>query len=253
MPEVESAVAPKVGLFVSCAVDLMRPQVGLCAARLLEAAGCRVEAPTQSCCGQIADNGGMPQRAQALAWQLVEDFENFDYVVLPSGSCAGMIVQRYPALFEGDERLARVAAFCARVRELSQFLVEVMNFSPPAPLCDLSAARVSYHDGCAGLRQLGVRDEPRRLLRDCANVSVVEMADTEVCCGFGGAYSVKFPQLARQQAEDKLLKARDSKADILVSGDLPCLLHLQRHRRRGDPQPCHLAEALLGEVEMSGI
>lgn len=250
-----SATAPRVGLFATCPVDLLRPAVGFASARLLQQAGCEVTVPPQSCCGQIAWNNGLPGPARELAWSVVRAFHGVDYVVTPSGSCGGMLRRHYPALFEGDPRATQVEDFCARVFELTTFLHDVLGWRPAAPNCDLGGATVTYHDSCAGLRELGIRAQPRALLASCAGVTVAEMADTEVCCGFGGSFCMKFPELAARMADDKLDRADAVTPDYLVGGDLSCLLHLAGRRQRrceegdaGGVQIRHVAELLAGDL-----
>ncbi len=251
---------PSVGLFATCPVDLLRPAVGFATAKLLEQAGCDVHVPAQSCCGQIAYNNGQPKATRDMAWSLVSTFGDYDYVVLPSGSCGGMIKLHYPVLFKDDARLPQVQAFCANVFELTTFLTDVMHFEPPRPNCDLSDTTITYHDSCAGLREFGIKAQPRDLLRACANTIVTEMADTEVCCGFGGTFCVKFPAIANRMVENKASNARAVKADILVGGDLSCLLHIAGKMRRQDddeqtknPQVRHIAELLAGDIDSPPI
>ncbi|WP_213004172.1 (Fe-S)-binding protein [Parahaliea maris] len=243
-----------VALFASCPVDLFRPDVGFATARLLEQAGYRVEVPPQSCCGQVNYNNGDARHARELAWQIVEQFERYSYTVIPSGSCTGMITCHYPELFANDPRQARVSAFCERVYELTTFLVEVADFQPPAALPATRHGVVTYHDSCAGLRELGVKAQPRELLRRCAGIEVTEMADTEVCCGFGGTFCVKFGNVSARMADDKLDNALAAGADTLAGGDVSCLLHLAgRARRRGlDLAVRHVAE-LLADAGGAGI
>lgn len=243
----------RVALYATCVVDLFRPAVGLAAAELLEAAGYTVEVPPQSCCGQVAWNSGEPDRARELAWQVVTTCDDYDYTVLPSGSCAGMLVHCYPRLFAGDPRLLRVEAFCARVHELTRFLVEVADYHPAGSGL-WRGRRATYHDSCAGLRELGIREQPRRLLAD-AGVSVAEMQDTEVCCGFGGTFCVKFPEVSNRMVADKLDNALASGADLLLGGDLSCLLNIAgKAARRGVTlETRHVTEVLVGGQPVPAI
>lgn len=250
----------RVGLFATCPVDLLRPAVGFATAKLLEQAGCEVDVPAQSCCGQIAYNNGQPDAARNMAWTLIDAFSDYDYVVLPSGSCGSMVKLHYPALFKGDARLPQVQAFAANVFELTTFLTEVVQFDPTQPNCDLSGTTITYHDSCAGLREFGIKQQPRDLLRTYANSTVTEMADTEVCCGFGGTFCIKFPAIANRMVESKASNARAVNADMLVGGDLSCLLHIAGKMRRQDddqqtrnPDVRHIAELLAGELETPPI
>lgn len=245
-----------IALFVTCPVDLYRPQAGFAAVELLQRAGCTVHVPPQGCCGQIAFNNGLAADARQLAWQLVQDFEGYDYVVLPSGSCGGMVRRHYPELFAGDPRQQRVQAFCERVFELTSFLADILHWQPVQAACDLGDRRVTYHDSCAGLRELGIKRQPRELLKSCASIEVAEMPGTEVCCGFGGTFCMKFPDIANRMAEDKLDNARAKMPDLLVGGDVSCLLHLSgtllRQWRDGEitdmPEVRHVAELLAGDL-----
>ncbi len=258
--QTQTSKNPNVGLFATCPVDLLRPAVGFATAKLLEQAGCEVHVPAQSCCGQIAYNNGQPNAARDMAWTLISAFCDYDYTVLPSGSCGGMIKLHYPALFKDDARLPQVQAFCSKVFELTTFLTEVVQFKPQQPNCDLSATTITYHDSCAGLREFGIKAQPRDLLRSCANNIITEMADTEVCCGFGGTFCVKFPDIANRMVENKASNARATNADMLVGGDLSCLLHIAGKMRRQDddeqisnPEVRHIAELLAGDLDGPAI
>lgn len=241
-----------IALFVTCPVDLMRPEVGFASVKLLEQAGCVVSVPPQSCCGQIAYNNGLPNEARELAWRVVQSFKAFDYVVAPSGSCSGMIRHHYPALFKSDPRLQEVETFCERVFEITTFLHTVMNWQPLVNV-DLSGKTVTYHDGCAGLREMKIKHQPRELLEKCTGVTLSEMRETEVCCGFGGSFCMKFPDIACRMADDKLSNATATEADYLVGGDVSCLLHLAgRHQRTASGKVMeirHVTELLAGELD----
>jgi L-lactate dehydrogenase complex protein LldE len=246
--EVE-AMGPRVGLFVTCLVDLLRPSVGFAAVRLLEAAGCRVEVPCgQTCCGQPAFNAGARADAKELAAMTVRAFAPYDYVVAPSGSCAAMLKLHYPRLVAGEGALeAEVRAFAERVHELVSFLVHVRRFTrPPGKV----SATVVYHDGCSGLRELGMRDEPRTLLGAVEGLELLEMGDSESCCGFGGLFCVKYPDISDALAEKKQAAIEAANPDLVVSGDLGCLLQIAgKLRRAGSPVRCrHVAEVLAGEL-----
>jgi L-lactate dehydrogenase complex protein LldE len=239
----------RVGLFVTCLVDLMRPRIGFAALRLLRAAGCDVVVPTtQTCCGQPAYNSGDAPLARALALKLVDEFAALDYVVAPSGSCAAMIRAHYPQLFGDDAaNRERVAALAARTFELTDFLVGVCGLaSVPGDFAGI----VTYHDSCAGLRELGVKRQPRALLQTMPGVVVREMGGCEECCGFGGLFSVKFADISGAIAARKCGDIRASGADAVVLGDLGCMLNIEgRMRRLGDEHTrvLHVAEVLAGE------
>lgn len=240
---------PRVGLFVTCLVDLMRPSVGFAALRLLEAAGCEVIVPrAQTCCGQPAYNSGDKRSAKSLALQTIAAFEGFDYVVAPSGSCAAMLRLHYPRLMAGDEEAERRArAFAERVHELAAFLVDVRGVSS---VPGTFAGRVTYHDGCSGLRELKIKQQPRHLLAAMPGLELIEMAGTEACCGFGGLFSVKFPDISNAMVTAKTVNIEGVAPELVLSGELGCLINVAgKLSRQGSPVACrHLAEVLSGEM-----
>ncbi|MCC6196163.1 MAG: (Fe-S)-binding protein [Burkholderiales bacterium] len=240
----------RVGLFVTCLVDLMRPSIGFAALELLEAGGAEVVVPpTQTCCGQPAYNSGDRTDAIALARKLVAEFEGCDYVVAPSGSCSGMIRTHYPDLFAGDAAmLARVEKLAARTYELTDFLANVVKFER---VPGRFAGTVTYHDCCAGLREMNVKTQPRALLGRVEGLRVTEMAEPETCCGFGGTFSIKFGDISARLADNKCGDIEQSGADAVVLGDLGCMLNIEgRLRRRGDTKTkvLHVAEVLAGKA-----
>ena len=217
-------VRPKVGLFITCLADMFRPQIGFAAVKLFEQAGCDVDVPRQTCCGQPAFNAGDPADAKALARNIIRNFASHDYVVVPSGSCAGMIRLHYPELLKDDTAWGSGAAALARkTHELFSFLVNVRGLTLDAVSCSGTAA---YHDSCSSLREMQTRDEPRALLAGVTGLTVKDIPDAEVCCGFGGFFSVKFPEISARMADDKLAAAAKTGADQVIAGDLGCLLHL---------------------------
>jgi L-lactate dehydrogenase complex protein LldE len=238
---------PRVALFVTCLVDLHRPSVGFAAIKLLEAAGCQVEVPqAQTCCGQPAYNSGDRRTAQDIARAVVEAFGGYDYVVVPSGSCGGMIAHHYPALFDDDPNLlARAEALGAKTFELVQFLTEVMDVDAVDARYDGVA---TYHDSCSGLRELGIKAQPRALLASVAGLELREMAEPEVCCGFGGTFCVKYPDISTRMVSDKTADIVQTGADTLLAGDLGCLLNMAgRLSREGHAvRVRHVAEVLAG-------
>lgn len=242
----------RVGLFVTCLVDLMRPRIGFAALELLEAAGCQVIVPAaQTCCGQPAWNAGERAAARALAVKLLDEFENCDYLVLPSGSCAAMVRCHYPQLVADDAALlARMTALAARTFELTDFLVNVVRLEA-LPRTHRFAGALTYHDSCSGLRELGIKEQPRALLAKCPHVTLKEMpaAAAEECCGFGGAFSARFGALSAAIAEKKCANIQASGAPVVAGGDLGCLLNIEgKLRRMGDErtQVLHIAEVLAG-------
>jgi len=243
----------RVGLFVTCLVDLFRPTVGLAAVKLLEDASCLVEAPAaQTCCGQPAYNSGDRKTALAIARQVVDLFEAYDYVVAPSGSCAGMLRMHYPALLaEEPAYAARAAALAAKSYELVGFLVDVLKQEKVAGRL---AAKATYHDSCSGLRELGIKEQPRRLLAG-TGVELKELPGAEVCCGFGGTFCIKYPEISDRLVSEKAADIEGTGAGLLLAGDLGCLLNMAgKLRRRGATvQARHVAEVLAGMVDTPAI
>ncbi len=238
----------RVGFFVTCLVDLMRPSIGFAAIKLLEAAGAEVVVPAaQTCCGQPAYNSGARADAKRLAAKFIEEFEGFDYVVGPSGSCTGMVRTHYGELFADDPAMAkRAEALAAKTYELTQFLVDVLKVERVAGRFD---GTITYHDSCAGLREMGVKEQPRALLAKVPGLKLVEMSEPETCCGFGGTFSIKFGEISARMADGKCADVEATSADALVLGDLGCMLNIEgRLRRRGNAttKVLHVAELLAG-------
>jgi L-lactate dehydrogenase complex protein LldE len=239
----------RVGFFVTCLVDLMRPTIGFAALKLLESGGAEVYVPAgQTCCGQPAYNSGDRADALDLARKVIDEFEGCDYVVAPSGSCSGMIRTHYEELCAGDSALqSRAKALAAKTWEITAFLVEVLKIDKVPGAFD---GTITYHDCCAGLREMGVKAQPRELLAKVAGVKLKEMAEPETCCGFGGAFSVKFGEISARLADNKCGHIEAAGTDAVVLGDLGCMLNIEgRLRRRGDTstQVLHVAEILAGE------
>lgn len=238
----------RLALFVTCLVDLMRPSIGFASLRLLESAGCEVVVPPgQTCCGQPAWSAGNRALAGDLARKTIADLEGFDYVVIPSGSCADHLRNVYPQLLADDAQWsARAAALAARSYELSSFLRDILKFEqPPGEF----TGSVTYHDSCKGLRGLKIKQQPRELLARVPGLSLREMPDCEECCGFGGAFSVKFGEVSTKIVDRKCDAIAAANAQAVVGGDLGCLLNIEgRLRRRGDltTQVLHIAEVLAG-------
>ena len=241
----------RVALLVTCLVDLMRPRIGFAALKLLETAGCEVVVPdTQTCCGQPAWNSGDAPGAVALAKKTIAEFEGFDYVVTPSGSCGEHIRIEYPGLFAGEpDWRERATALASRTHELTDFLVTVLKVdSVPGD----HQGTVTYHDSCSGLRGLGIKQQPRALLAKVKGLSLREMDGCEEGCGFGGTFSVKFGEVSAAIAGRKCGNVLASGARTVVGGDLGCLLNIEgKLRRLGDErtQVLHVAEVLAGSHE----
>ena len=244
----------RVGLFVTCLVDSMRPRIGFAAIRLLEAAGCDVIVPgQQTCCGQPGYNSGDRKSAEAMALKFLGEFETFDYVVLPSGSCAGMIRAHYPDLFRDDPALQqRFADLGKRTYELTDFLFNIAKLdNVPGNF----KGTLTYHDSCSGLRELDLYKQPRALLAKMSGVRINEMVESTTCCGFGGTFSVKYGELSTRMADNKCRHIAAARADAIVGGDLGCLLNIEgRLRRNGDhtTRVLHVAEVLSG-VDTEGV
>ena len=237
----------KVGLFVTCLVDLVRPSIGFATLKLLEDAGCEVIVPAnQTCCGQPGYNSGARGIAKTLAKKVLAEFKDCDYIVAPSGSCSGqMKLHVVGDLFKGEPEEADFRALAARWFELSDFLVNVLKIET---LADKFAESVTYHDSCAGLRELGIKAQPRALLAH-AGCSLSEMQDAEKCCGFGGTFSIKLGEISTRMADNKCVNIGVSGASAVVGGDLGCLLNIEgRLRRNGDMKTkvYHFAEIVAG-------
>jgi L-lactate dehydrogenase complex protein LldE len=237
----------KVGLFVTCLVDLVRPSIGFATLKLLENAGCEVVVPaTQTCCGQPGYNSGAREISQQLALKVLAEFRDCDYVVAPSGSCSGQVKRHYVEdLFSDSPRRAEFEALAAKWFELSDFLVNVLKIDTVPARFERT---VTYHDSCAGLREIGIKGQPRALLAK-TGCTLNEMNDAEKCCGFGGTFSVKLGEISTRMAENKCINIGVSGADAIVGGDLGCLLNIEgRLRRNGDmkTEVLHFAEVLAG-------
>lgn len=241
---------PRVGLFVTCLVDLFRPVVGFAAIKLIEDAGCTVETPmAQTCCGQPSHNSGDRADTRRMAEATIEAFEDFDYVVAPSGACAGMLKKHYPGLFKGDPDWEdRAATFSEKVHELVSFLSDVRGVTDIAARLDGTA---TYHDACSGLRELGIRAQPRALLGNIDGLTLIEIPGADACCGLGGAYCSRSPTISNAIAGEKTNRIEASGADMLLAGDLGCLMSMAgRLKRQGAKvETRHVAEVLAGMTD----
>ena len=245
---------PNVGLFVTCLVDLYRPNVGFATIKLLEQAGCTVEVPkSQTCCGQPALNSGDYASSRDIAKQVIETFANFDYVVAPSGSCIGTIKTHYTELFENDpEWLNKAEDLSRRSHELFSFLTDIIKFDA---VLSTFPAKATYHDSCSGLRELGVKNQPRHLLGNVKDLTLKEMRNSEVCCGFGGTFCVKYPEISTRMASDKVESITASGAEVLLGGDMGCLLNISGRLKRLDStvKVYHTAEVLADMTNIPAI
>ncbi len=245
---------PRVALFVTCLVDAMRPRIGFAALKLLNEAGCTVEVPAaQTCCGQPAFNSGDAKDAAALARHFIATFEPYDYVVAPSGSCAGMAKMHHAEALAGDAAwAARAEKLAPRVFEITSFLVDVMGWKPDR-LPSL-AASAAYHDSCSGLRELGVFEQPRALLDKVEGLQLRRLDGNDVCCGFGGTFCVKYPSISNAVVEEKAAAVERSGAELLLAGDLGCLMNMagKLSRRGSQVRAFHTIEVLAGMAGASG-
>jgi L-lactate dehydrogenase complex protein LldE len=245
---------PRVALLVTCLVDLFRPSVGFAAVALLERAGCSVEVPrAQTCCGQPAYNSGDRADAKRIGRQVITAFAGYDYVVVPSGSCAGMVKVHYPELFADEpDMLAQAEELASRTHELAAFLVDVRGMTEVAARWP---RRAIYHDACSGLRELGVKAQPRRLLASVDGLRLEELPGEEVCCGFGGTFCVKYPEISDKMVSDKALDIAATGAEAVLAGDLGCLLNIAgKLARLGIPvEVRHVAEVLAGMTDTPAI
>ena len=245
---------PQVALFVTCLVDLMRPSVGFSAVKLLEAAGCDVAVPeAQTCCGQPAYNSGDKVDAKAIARQTIKAFEGYDYIVAPSGSCAGMLSKHYPELFEGDDAMsARARDLARRTYELISFLTDVRGMTSVYAEFD---GAVTYHDSCSSLREMHVRTQPRKLLQSIDGVEIRELTFNEACCGFGGTFCVKYPDISNKMVSDKCADISETGAETVLAGDMGCLLNIAgKLKREGSSvEVRHIAEVLAGMTDTPSI
>jgi L-lactate dehydrogenase complex protein LldE len=243
----------RVGLFVTCLVDTMRPSVGFAAVKLLEEAGCKVIVPAQTCCGQPAYNSGDRAHAKAIARQAIVAFEGCDHVVAPSGSCAGMLAKHYPELFADEPDMAlKAAAFAGKCRELISFLVDTLGVESVNARYEGVA---TYHDSCSGLRELGVAAQPRKLLATVEGLRLVDLVDNDVCCGFGGTFAVKYGELSDAIVGQKSANISATGADTLLAGDLGCLMNMAgKMQREGKAiRARHVAEVLAGMTDTPAI
>ncbi|MGH9463725.1 MAG: (Fe-S)-binding protein [Vicinamibacteria bacterium] len=237
-------------LFVTCLVDEFFPEVGEASLNCLDRVGCRPEFPeAQTCCGQPAFNMGYQQETRRLARRFIEIFEPYDAIIAPSGSCTSMVRVFYPELFESEpEWKTRAESLASRVFELTEFLAKE-GFRSPGARGSNSPTRVTYHDSCHLLRELGVHTQPRQLLQGVDGLELVELEGANVCCGFGGTFSVKMSELSEAILNDKLRALEASGADVLTATDAGCLMHLDGalKRRKSRLRAVHVARVLAGD------
>ena len=252
-PTVNTIAKPKVALFVTCLADSMRPSVAFATVKLLESAGCEVHVPkAQTCCGQPAFNSGDRNNTRLIAQQPLAALTGYDYVVGPSGSCIGMLHQ-YPDLFEeGSKDYLCAQSLARQAYEITSFLVDVMAFELTP---NNTKAQITYHDSCAGLRELGIHQQPRKLLAQMPNIQLKEMPEADTCCGFGGTFCIKYPDISNRMVENKATHAETSKAQMLVGGDLGCLMNMagKLKRQGSNIQTRHIVELLADLLEQPAL
>lgn len=215
----------KVQLFIPCFVDQLYPQTAFNMAKVLEKACCDVEYNTnQTCCGQPAFNAGFREEAKSVAAKFINDFDNTDYIVAPSASCVGFVRNYYGELFENSSQHNLVKDLSSRIFEFTEFLTKILKIENFGAILN---AKATYHDSCAGLRECKIKEGPRRLLEKVKGLELVEMTDTQTCCGFGGTFAVKFDAVSQAMADQKIHHALDTDASYIISTDISCLMHLQ--------------------------
>ena len=244
----------RVALFITCLVDLFRPTVGFASIKLLEEAGCEVVVPRQqTCCGQPAYNTGDRADTISIAKQVIVEFEDYDYIIVPSGSCAGMISKHYPALFSQDSNwLDRANRLSKKTYELISFLTDIMGVDS---VDSEFQGTVTYHDACSGLRELSIHDQPRRLLSSIDGLHLRELDDANVCCGCGGTFCGKYADISNRMVETKAEQVIATGADTLLAGDLGCLLNMAGKLQRDGVElnVRHVAEVLAGMADKPAI
>jgi len=237
----------KVSLFIQCLVDAVWPQVAEAMVHVFERLGLELNCPSgQTCCGQIAFNSGYRREARIAAKHFIEIFKDAETIVSPSGSCVNMIRHHYTGLFNDDPSWRAAAEkVAARTFEFSEFLVDRMGVADVGARFD---GRITYHDSCHLLRGLGIQDQPRRLLQHVAGAELVEMKNADYCCGFGGTFAVKYPDISTAMVQDKVEHILNSGARAVIGCDTGCLLNIAGalHRRGLPIQALHLAEILGG-------
>ncbi len=233
-----------VDIFIPCFIDQIYPNTALNMIKVLEKVGCTVNYnPEQTCCGQPAFNAGYWDECKQVAEKFISDFPNERYIVSPSASCAGMVKNYYPEIFHNSAQHNKAKSVQKNIYEFSDFLVNVLHVTDVGARLDGIA---TYHDSCSALREMGIKNEPRILLSNVRGLEIREMNDTETCCGFGGTFSVKYEPIAVGMAEQKIINANATEAEILISTDSSCLMHLQGYLQKNNNKikVMHLADVL---------
>lgn len=233
-----------VDIFIPCFVDQLFPEAAFNMIKVLEKAGCTVNYnPAQTCCGQPAFNAGFWDQCKDVANKFINDFPNERYIVTPSASCAGMVKNYYPEIFHNSVLHNKSKSIQKNIYEFSDFLVNVLNVT------DIGARLngvATYHDSCSALREMGIKKEPRTLLSNVRGLEIREMQDTETCCGFGGTFSVKYEAIAVGMAEQKIIHVEETSAEIIISTDVSCLMHLDGYLKKQNKKikVMHIADVL---------
>lgn len=233
-----------VSLFVPCFIDQLYPDVAFNMVKVLEKAGCTISYNgNQTCCGQPAFNAGFWEDAKEVCGKFLKDFSGSEYVVAPSASCVGFVKNYYSKLFENTPRQDELQALQSRIFEFSSFMIDVLKIDDVGATLNGTA---TYHDSCAGLRECGIKKEPRQLLSKVKGLQLVEMSDVETCCGFGGTFAVKFEAISAAMADQKVTNAVATNADYLISTDMSCLMHIDGYARKRNQtiKSMHLADVL---------
>lgn len=243
---------PRVALMVTCLVDMMRPSVGFASIKLLEDAGCSVDVPEQTCCGQPNYNSGDRAGAAVLARKMISALKGYDYVVVPSGSCAATVIKDYPQILAGTDQEAEAKDLAARTHEIVSFLTDVLKVEQ---IDAAFPAHATYHDSCSGLRSLGIQAQPRKLLSSIDGLDLTEMPEADVCCGFGGTFCVKYPEISNKMVGNKADRIAETGAELVLAGDLGCLMNMGgKLSRQGKPvQARHVVEVLAGDTATPAI
>jgi L-lactate dehydrogenase complex protein LldE len=236
-----------VAVFITCLADLFRSEVIFASIQLLEEAGCQVDVPLpQTCCGQPAYNSGDRASTKIIARQVIALFEKYDYVVVPSGSCAGMLSKHYPDLFTDEPEIFPAAEkLAAKTFELTQFLFDVLKIKKFDRVLN---KKITYHDSCSGLRELKIKNQPRHLLNGMEGIKLCEQPEAEVCCGFGGTFCVKYSDISNHMVSAKVKNIEAANAEIITAGDLGCLMNIagKLKRENSTVKVFHIAEILAG-------
>ncbi len=234
----------KISLFIPCYVDQLSPHVAIAMVEVLERLGHTVDYPSgQTCCGQPAFNSGYFDEARQVAEHFLKTFRDTDLIAVPSGSCAAMVRKFYPEIFEKSNQLDEAKEIASKTFEFSELLVDRLGVEDVGASLSGTA---TYHDGCHGLRELGIKDAPRKLLSNVSGLELIEMDEAQSCCGFGGTFAVKFPQISTAMTQVKLGSAKKTEASYLISGDPSCLMQINGYfkRQKADIQCLHIAEVL---------